>query len=396
MEVKIEKLDNLGQGIAHINEKVCFIKNALPEEIVDIEIISDKKKYQKAEVRKYIEISKDRKDNICPYSKNCGGCSLGHLKYEKSLEYKNEKLKEIIYKSTKQKYEPTMIKCNQEYNYRNKITLKIVDYKWGYYNLESHNFVPINKCLLAHNSINKIVENQEVFHIKSGEIIMRTNDINEILIAIKTDEAYSIDFEKINNLNIVGIVVNDKTIYGNSYFYHSINNIKYKISYNSFFQVNDYICGKIFNILNEIDLGKTLLDLYCGVGTLGLSVAKKLTKIYGIEIINNAIVDAKLNAEINNIKNTKYLVGKVENNIKNINDKIDTIILDPPRKGLSNIEEIIDFKAKNLIYISCDPVTLGRDLKVLTNYYDIKKVYALDMFPQTYHVESLIILNKSR
>ena len=396
MEVKIEKFDHLGNGIGKIDEKVCFIKNALPEEIVDIEIISDKKKYQKAEVRKYIEISKDRKDNICPYSKNCGGCSLGHLKYEKSLEYKNEKLKEIIYKSTKQKYEPTKIKSNQEYNYRNKITLKIVDYKWGYYNLESHNFVPINKCLLAHNSINKIVENQEVFHIKSGEIIMRTNDINEILIAIKTDEAYSIDFEKINNLNIVGIVVNDKTIYGNSYFYHSINNIKYKISYNSFFQVNDYICGKIFNILNEIDLGKTLLDLYCGVGTLGLSVAKKLTKIYGIEIINNAIVDAKLNAEINNIKNTKYLVGKVENNIKNINDKIDTIILDPPRKGLSNIEEIIDFKAKNLIYISCDPVTLGRDLKVLTNYYDIKKVYALDMFPQTYHVESLIILNKSR
>ena len=394
MKVHVEKLDNLGQGITHINDKVVFIKNALPGETVNIQIVSDKKKYQKAVVREYIELSKDRKENNCPFSELCGGCSLGHLNYEKSLIYKTEKLKEIIYKNTNQEVDPIIIKSDKEYNYRNKITLKIKDYKWGYYNLESHNFVPINKCLLARESINKIIEKQNLFHIKSGEIIIRTNNINEILITIKTDEEYNIDYEKLINLNVIGIVINDEIKYRNNYFYHTINNIKYKISYNSFFQINDYICSEIFNILNTLDLKDTLLDLYCGVGTLGLSIANNVKCIYGIEIIDNAIKDAKLNAKLNNINNTKYFSGKVEDNIQYINDKIDAIIVDPPRKGLNNVNEIIEFESKKLVYISCDPITLGRDLKELIKFYDIKKVYALDMFPQTYHVESMILLNR--
>lgn len=394
MEVKINKLDNLGQGIAYINDKVCFIKNALPGEIVDIEIKSDKKKYQKAEIKKINKKNEYRKENICPYHNLCGGCTLGHLSYEKALEYKTNKLKEIILKNTNLNINPIMIKNNKEYHYRNKITLKIKDYEWGYYNSESHNFVAINKCLLAKNSINKIVENQHVFHIKTGEIIIRSNNLNEILISIKTDETYEIELDKINNLNIIGIIVNDKVIKGKNHFYHSINNIKYKISYNSFFQVNDYICSQIFNILNNMNLGHTILDLYCGVGSLGLSVSNKVKKIYGIEIIENAIIDAKHNANLNNIKNAKYYVGKVENNINKINDEIDAIIVDPPRKGLNNLDEIINIDAKNVIYISCDPITLGRDLNVLKDYYDIKEAYALDMFPNTYHVESMVLLMK--
>lgn len=394
MKVKVEKLDNLGQGIAHINDKVCFIKNALPDEVVDIKIISDRKNYQKAQIKELIEPSQNRKTNICPFSDLCGGCSLGHLKHEKSLEYKCHKLKEIILKSTHQEFEPTIIKSDKEYNYRNKITLKIVDSKWGYYNSESHNFVNINKCLLAKECINKVIEKQNLFNISSGEIVLRANNLDEILICIKTNEEYQIRYDELNNLNIVGIVINDEIKIGKNYFYHTINNLKYKITYNSFFQINDYICSEIFKILNNLNLGISVLDLYCGVGSLSLSIANKVNKIYGIEIIENAIHDANINVNLNNINNTKYLVGKVEDNIKFINDKIDTIIVDPPRKGLSNIEEITNFKAQNLVYISCDPVTLGRDLKELTKFYEIKKVYALDMFPNTYHVESLIILNK--
>jgi len=394
MKVEIEKLDNLGQGIAHINDKVVFIKNGLPNEKVDIEIIDDKKKYQKAKINKIIKKSNERQDNICPYHKNCGGCNLGHLNYENALKYKSEKLKEIILKNTNVLVNPIIIKSDKQYNYRNKITLKIEDYKWGYYNLESHNFIPINKCLLAKNAINNIIEHQHLFEIKNGEIVIRCNDKNEILLHIKTQESINVRFNDLDNLNINGIVVNDKVIFGQNYFYHEINNIKYKVSYNSFFQINDYICSRIFNILNEQNLGENLLDLYCGVGTLGLSVCNNIKRLYGIESIENAIIDAKLNAKENNIKNATYFVGKVEDNVKNIKDNIDTIIVDPPRKGLNNIEEILKFNSKNIIYISCDPVTLGRDLKMLTKFYNIEKTYMLDMFPNTYHNESLVILKQ--
>ena len=394
MKVSIEKLDNLGKGIAYIDDKICFVENALPNEMVDVEITKENKKIKKAKCKKILKVSEMRKENICLYHETCGGCSLGHVKYENALTYKKNKLKEIILKNTNIDIEPTIIKSDKEYNYRNKITLKIENHKWGYYNSESHEFIPIKKCLLAKDAINKIVENYKLFNIKSGEITIRCNNKDEILINIETLENYNIDFENLKDLNIVGIVVNNKTIIGDNYFYHKINNIKYKVSYNSFFQINDYICSKIFDILNNINLGKTLLDLYCGVGSLGLSVSNKINKLYGIEIIENAIIDARLNAEINNIKNAKYFVGKVENNLTNINDNIDTIIVDPPRKGLSNIEEILKFNSKKIIYISCDPITLGRDLKELTNFYEIEDAYALDMFPNTYHVESMIILNK--
>ena len=181
MKVRVEKLDNLGQGIAHINEKIVFIPNALPNELVDIEITEDKKKYQKAEVNKICDKSPSRQENMCPYHESCGGCSLGHLKYEKSINYKRNKLKEIIYKNTSLEIEPIFVKNDKTYNYRNKISLKIKDYEWGYYNAESHNFIEIKKCLLASDSINKIVENASVFNISRGEIIIRCNNKNEIL-----------------------------------------------------------------------------------------------------------------------------------------------------------------------------------------------------------------------
>lgn len=394
MKVVVEKLDNLGQGITYINDKVIFIKNVLPKEEVDIKIVADKKKYQKAEVIKIITKSNERQDNICPYHKNCGGCNLGHLKYESALKYKSEKLKEIIFKNTNELVNPIIIESDKQYNYRNKITLKIENYNWGYYSLESHNFIPINKCLLAKEAINNIIEKQNLLKIKNGEIVIRCNDKDEILLHIKTQDKYNININEIDKLNVIGIVVNDKLIYGQNYFYHEINSIKYKISYNSFFQINDYICSQIFNILNEQNLGENLLDLYCGVGTLGLSVCNNIKRLYGIEIIENAIIDAKLNAKENNINNATYFVGKVEDNVKNIKNKIDTIIVDPPRKGLNNVEEILTFNANNIIYISCDPITLGRDLKLLTQYYNIEKTYMLDMFPNTYHNESLVILKQ--
>ena len=386
MEVVIEKLDHLGKGITRVDNKVCFIDGVLPNEFVDIDIIDDKKNYMIGKCNKIIKKSPDRIESKCPFLNECGGCSLGHLDYDKSIDYKSNKLKNIIYKSINETINPIVIKSNNIYNYRNKITLKINNYEWGYYNTNSHVFVPINKCLLAKEPINNIIANKNIISIKDGAIVIRCNNKNEILISIKTNDKYEIDFTKLEELNIIGIVVNDKCIFGNSFFYHKIGSINYKISYNSFFQINDYILNEVFNILDKEELGECILDLYCGVGTLGLSQHNNIKSIYGIEVIDNAIIDAKENAKNNNINNALFYTGKVEDCINNIKDKVDTIIVDPPRKGLSNIDEILNINTNKLVYMSCDPVTLGRDLKELTKHYNIKKTYMLDMFPQTYHV----------
>ncbi len=394
MKVLIEKLDHLGQGICHINNKVCFVKNALPNELVDIKIVEDKKKYFKGEVLAFETKSLSRRENKCPYFKFCGGCSLGHLNYKDSLDYKKNKIKEIIKNNLDLDIEPNLVASEDIYYYRNKVTLKIVDYKWGYYNRESHNFIPIKSCLLAKGAINQIIEHQEAFKVKSGEITLRCNNQEEILISLTTNCAYKVDLEKLKALNIVGIVVNNKILFGKDYFYHKINNLTFKISYNSFFQINDNICSKIFDLLNDTEVHNILLDLYCGVGSLGISLSHKIKKLYGIEIESNAIKDAKINALLNNITNSTYLTGKVESNLDKIKNHIDTIIVDPPRKGLANTQDILKIQANTLIYISCDPVTLGRDLKKLKEYYNVETVYCLDMFPNTYHVESYVVLKR--
>ena len=156
------------------------------------------------------------------------------------------------------------------------------------------------------------------------------------------------------------------------------------------------MAGRIFNILNGNLSGTNLLDLYCGVGTLGLSVANKFKNIYGIEIVENAIIDAKHNAKINNISNTHYYAGSTDDILENLNVKFDTIILDPPRSGLNKktIEQVLKIRPKVIAYVSCDPMTLARDLKILSDKYKITKVNALEMFPNTFHVESLVILEK--
>ena len=156
------------------------------------------------------------------------------------------------------------------------------------------------------------------------------------------------------------------------------------------------MAGRIFNMLNGNLSGTNLLDLYCGVGTLGLSVANKFKNIYGIEIVENAIIDAKHNAKINNISNTHYYAGSTDDILENLNVKFDTIILDPPRSGLNKktIEQVLKIRPKVIAYVSCDPMTLARDLKILSDKYKITKVNALEMFPNTFHVESLVILEK--
>lgn len=393
--MKIEKLDNKGRGITFYNEKIMFIENALPEEVVEVSNIRLKKKYYEAEVTEIKNYSKYRVIPKCPYYHECGGCNIMHMSIEEQEEFKLNKVASILKKYADVDTEVKLIKNDRELFYRNKVTLKIQDYKWGYYNSNTHTLKEIDNCLLASNSINEIINKKDLFKIKNGEITIRSNYENKILISIVSDDDIKIDYELLPD-NIVGIVVNNNTVYKENYFFDKIDNLLFKVSYNSFFQVNNYIASKIFDVLKNNLSGEYLLDLYCGVGTLGLALKDKYKNIYGIEKIENAIKDAKINANRNSVKNANYFAGDTAKILKRINKNFDTVIVDPPRSGLNEetLNDILKINPKNLCYVSCDPMTLARDLKILKEYYEIKKVNALDMFPNTYHVECVCVLKR--
>lgn len=397
-EVKIEKLDNQGRGICYVDSKITFIPNTLPNEIVDIKITTRKKKYNEGIVTNYIKKSSLRIESPCPYFSSCGGCELLNLKYEDTLKYKKEKLTSIIAKYANIKTNIEIIPSSHPLSYRNKITLKVLNGEYGYYHSSSHQLIKINNCLLAETAIQDFLKDIKYLNIKEGEVIIRSNYNNELLLWIKSEDDIKPDIEYLKSQHkLVGIVLNNKTIYGDSNFIEIINHQLFTISYDSFFQINRYICSKIFNFINEfINVQETILDLYCGVGTLGINATKKAKKAYGIEIVKNAVLNAITNSKINKRDNIYYMLGDVGTCLPKIKDNIDTIIVDPPRAGLDKVtkETIIKFNPQKIIYVSCDPITLARDLKELSAYYNINMIKGLDMFPYTHHIESFCLLEK--
>ena len=393
--MKIEKLDNYGRGICYVDNKITFVDNALPDEEVEINITKQNKKYNEAIVTKYIKESNNRIKPLCPYYEKCGGCNLLNTSYEETIKFKKEKLESIVSKYAGIESNIEIIKSDNNLSYRNKITLKIINKQYGYYISNSHKLINIDNCLLAEQPIKDFIKDIKHLNIKNGELIIRSNYNNELLIVINTKDKINIDIDYLkNNHKIVGIIINDKLVNGDNKYIDIINDKMFQISYDSFFQINRNICSKLFNLINDnVNDNEIILDLYCGVGTLGLN-AKKAKKIYGIEIIPNAIINCITNAKINKQDNTYYMVGDTSKCITKINDNIDTIIVDPPRAGLDNItrETIIKLKPNKIIYVSCDPMTFARDIKILKEHYNIIDIKGLDMFPYTHHIETFCVL----
>lgn len=391
MKIEIVKLDDFGRGICFVNDKVTFVPNTLPGDIVDIKIIKENKKYNEAILLDLVKPSSERIDAPCPFYGICGGCTLQTLSYEKGINYKKEKVINY-FKKMGISIAPKVIVNDMHYNYRNKITLKVVNGIVGYYKLNSHSVVEVNKCLLAEECINDVISIVCGMGIINGEVIIRSNYKSEILIIINSKD--KINITNISN-NIKGIILNDEVIYGNDYFYEEINNIKYKVSYKAFFQVNRNVASKIFKLVEDFVNDKDcVLDLYSGVGTLGLSASKKANSVVGVEINKDAVDNANQNALINNLNNAKFIYSDASN-IKNIDVSFNKLIVDPPRAGLST--EVIEFINKKLpdeiMYISCDYHTQARDLKLLDSY-EIIDSYICDLFSYTYHVECICFLKK--
>lgn len=370
MQVQIEKLDHYGRGITRINNKICFVENALPGELVKIKITKENKKYYLAEVVNIIKKSPHRITPPCPYIKECGGCFLQHLSYEEELKFKQEKVKEAIEKFAKVNKDLVKeIIYDKPYNYRNKITLHEKNKVIGLYQKTTKNIIPIKKCLLIDDRLNEELKN--LSPLGKEEIILKIGN--------KTKEIIS----PLNNKKYIISYIKDK---------------KYQVSEKSFFQVNSIITEKLYDEIKEVikkKNSKNILDLYCGTGTIGIYISDIVDKVLGIESCKEAIIDANINKKLNNVTNCTYQQGKVEDLTRKITKEYDTAIVDPPRKGLDKkvVDKLLEITPSTIIYISCDPVTLSRDLNLLKEKYKIEYIRPYNMFPRTYHVECLCILN---
>lgn len=393
MEVKIEKLDNFGRGITYLNNKICFVENAYPEEIVEIEIVKENKKIIEAKTIKVITKSNNRVESKCPYSNICGGCNFSNLKYEEELIYKTEKVKDLISKYTGLTNIVEDTNYINEYNYRNKIILHGKNNKLGLYEENTNNIVEINECLLVNNKINEIIKILKEENISIEEALIKTsNDEKEVLVSIKG---------KINNIDKLKdkctvLIINDELKTTNSSIITNIGKYKFYESEKSFFQINKDLTEKLYDealkIVEKVKPNK-LLDLYCGTGTIGIYVSGFSNEIIGIDYNKSNINDANKNKELNNLNNISFICDKVENQIDNFKD-IDMIIVDPPRKGLDQkTKEYLNIiKAKHLVYISCDLITFSRDINDLLENYEVEYIKPFNMFPKTYHVENVAYL----
>lgn len=395
MEVKIEKLDNFGRGITYLNNKICFVENAYPEEIVEIEIVKENKKIIEAKTIKVITKSNNRVESKCPYSNICGGCNFSNLKYEEELIYKTEKVKDLISKYTGLTNIVEDTNYINEYNYRNKIILHGKNNKLGLYEENTNNIVEINECLLVNNKINEIIKILKEENISIEEALIKTsNDEKEVLVSIKG---------KINNIDKLKdkctvLIINDELKTTNSSIITNIGKYKFYESEKSFFQINKDLTEKLYDealkIVEKVKPNK-LLDLYCGTGTIGIYVSEFSNEIIGIDYNKSNINDANKNKELNNLNNISFICDKVENQIDNFKD-IDMIIVDPPRKGLDQKtkEYLNTIKAKHLVYISCDLITFSRDINDLLENYEVEYIKPFNMFPKTYHCESIVVLER--
>lgn len=389
MQVKITSMDHLGNGIAKVDNKVIFIPKGVIDDELDVDIYKEYKKYSIGKIKEINKKSASRIDAECPYYSICGGCNISNLSYDNQLLFKENKVKNIFKKYLNLDITPTVIGSNKQYKYRNKITYHI-DKKLGLIG-EFGGVIDIDKCLLVSDRVNELYLEIKKLDLSMVKLITIKECNNGLILIISG----KLEVDSLIN-KCIQIIINDEIVYKKEDGYINIGDIKYKVSPKAFFQINT---SNISNLYDEIvkygnfNKNDKVIDLYCGVGSISLYIAKYVKSVLGIEIIPDAIKDAKENAKINKINNANFLCGDVS---KLIDDNIDgdILIVDPPRTGLDKhtVDVISEKKIKKLIYVSCDVMTLVRDIKLLTNY-EIKDISVVDMFPGTHHVESIVLLS---
>lgn len=402
-KVEVTKLDHQGRGIAKINDKIIFIPNALPCETIDVNIVLEKKKYYEGTIKEIINVSDKRIKPICTYFEECGGCQFLNMNYQDSLDYKQNKVEEIMNKYLGIKIKINdIVACDNNLYYRNKTTFHVKN-DIGFFKEKTNTLIPVDKCYISDIRINDIYKEikDNIDLINVNQIIIRaTKNTLESMVIFKTSNY--VDNKRIIDVlknKVDSIYINDELIYGKGKIIENLCNKNFYISPSSFFQVNTLQAEKLYNKAIEyanIKKEDTVLDLYCGTGTIGIVASDKAKKVIGVELNRQAIKDANENKKLNNINNIEFYAGDVGKILNKNNYKPNTIIVDPPRAGLDSLalSQILNIKPKKLVYVSCDLMTLARDLKLLSNDYDILELTPVDMFPYTAHVECVSVMHR--
>lgn len=396
MKLKIEKLDNFGRGITYDDDKIVFVSNALPSEEVDIVITKSNKKYYEGFINKYYSESKYRCSSDCYKYVDCGGCSLRHMSYSLENEFKENKVKDILSKfGGIDKSVVQNICYSTMNNYRNKVVLHGKNGLLGLYREDTKEIIQIDSCLLLNNKINDIIAVLNSINKNILSVTIKTsNDLEHSLVSINGEID---DTQKLLEICDV-LIINGNVLTKENSILTSVGDKKFYLSCESFFQINTTLTKDLYDkVYSYLKDSKSLnvLDLYCGTGTIGIYISDLCSSIVGVDYNRSNIDDANRNKVLNSINNISFICDKVENVIDSFSN-IDVVIVDPPRSGLDKktIKYLLKILAENIIYVSCDPVTLARDLKELSSYYDVVSVTPFNMFPRTYHVECVSFLKR--
>lgn len=429
-----------GKGIIKNNSKVIFVDGVIMGEEVEIEIVHESKNQTLGKLNKIIKSSPYRINPFCSLAKDCGGCALQHLQYVKQLEFKTNHVQDCI-----NKFSNLDLKVNKcigmevPFNYRNKsqvpFSMEGKKIKYGFYKQNTHKIIQMDTCAIqtkdADDILKVIKDLMSKYHLSAYEEDKRKGIFRHVLIkkGFSTDQIMVVLITNVNSFpnrkdfvkdlvkafpNIKTVVQNINTrdtnvilgekeniLYGSGYIEDILLGIKFKISSKSFYQVNPIQTAVLYSKAIELaQLSKTdrILDTYCGIGTIGLIASKHVNEVIGVEIVKDAIKDAKSNAKLNNINNANFVLadaGDFMVDLAKTSEKMDVVFVDPPRKGCDErfLSSIMKLAPKKIVYISCNPSTLARDLGILKEKYDVKEIQPVDMFPHTYHVETIALLH---
>lgn len=458
LEIEIEKIVFGGEGLGRVDGFAVFVPMSMPGDKLEIDIISVKKSYARGLITRIIEPSKDRIEDLSKVSfEDFDGCDFGMLKYEKQLEYKDKMLEEVLTKISGIDLENVqfgkIIGSDEKVNYRNKTAEPFFKkdgiIQTGFYSRKSHNVflakesllkseiakIIIDKFLQKVNSFSGTKKEFKVFNEINNtgflkQIMVRNNEKNEVMIIVIVNKNSQYNqlskiLEEMYDENecIKSVYISVKTeqnnvilgknvhLFGSQYLEEEMEGLKFKIYPNSFFQINKKQALKLYDtaieFLNEEKNNKnngkiyekTVIDAFSGTGTIAMMLSKNIKKVIGIESVESSTLAAKLTSHENSIQNVEFVNGKVEKELPKIlkRENIGAIVFDPPRRGIEEIalKSVIKNKIEKIVYISCNPATFARDVKILTeNGYVLKKITPVDMFPQTAHIEVVGLLEK--